>query len=653
MKAVCWYGIRDVRVLDVPEPRILNPRDAIVEVTSTTICGSDLHIYDGYVPTMRQGDILGHEFMGRVVEVGSGVSNLRVGDRVVVPFTISCGECFYCQRGMWSLCDNSNPNAWMAEKVFGYTPAGLYGYSHLMGGYAGGQAEYVRVPFADIGPLRIPDGLSDEQVLLISDVFATGYMAAEACDIQPGDTVAVWGCGPVGQMAIRSATHLGAARVIAIDAVPERLEMARQHGGAETINYAERRNVVEALKEMTAGRGPDACIDAVGMEALGRTVDALYDRIKQAVRLETGRPHALREAIQACRKGGTISIAGVYVGLIDKVPMGAAFNKGLTLKMGQTHVQKYMRPLLDLVRGGEIDPSYLFTHTMGLDEAPQAYAMFAAREAGMMKVMLKPEMGAVGDGRRARRERAMEQPVEMPISLPETGRGSPAQRESGARVMARPTQWGAEGTEAPPVPSQAEGTRATIEEDLCEKGLSTPEECAELPAEETPEQLVTGRHLPSQAEGERETVEETLRAREERDAAETERLAAERRLPSQAEGTRETVEEDLCEKGLAPPEECEELPAEGDDRTTLAPHPPSQAEGERETVEEDLRRLDEGAGMEPPPPVVGEAEATPPEGEAEFPSVEESVRERVRRVQEEAEEPRDTLDEGLDEEETR
>lgn len=646
MKAVCWYGIRDVRVLDVPEPRILNPRDAIVEVTSTTICGSDLHIYDGYVPTMRQGDILGHEFMGRIVEIGSEVTNLRVGDRVVVPFTISCGECFYCQHGMWSLCDNSNPNAWMAEKVFGYTPAGIYGYSHLMGGYAGGQAEYARVPFADVGPLRIPDGLTDEQVLLISDVFATGYMAAESCNIQPGDTVAVWGCGPVGQMAIRSAAHLGAARVIAIDAVPERLEMARQRGGAETIDYSERRNVVEALKEMSAGRGPDACVDAVGMEAMGRTIDALYDRIKQAVRLETGRPHALREAIQACRKGGTVSIAGVYVGFVDKVPMGAAFNKGLTLTMGQTHVQKYMRPLLDLVQSGTIDPSYLFTHTMSLDEAPRAYEMFAAREGGMMKVMLKPERGTLGGGRRARRERAAEMPVEMPVSLPETGRGSPAQRESAPRVAAERLTWGAGATtEAPPVPSQAEGARETVEEDLCEKGLASPEECAELP-EERPERLVTGRHLPSQAEGERDTVEDTLRAREEREAAETERLAAERRLPSQAEGARETVEEDLCEKGLAPPEECEEPPDEGATRTPIAPHVPSQAEGEREEIEEDLRLREQRAGAGGEAATSEEGTTPPEEGEAQ--SVEASVRERVRRVQEEAEEPRDTIDEGLD-----
>jgi threonine dehydrogenase-like Zn-dependent dehydrogenase len=512
MKAVCWYGIRDVRVLDVPEPRILNPRDAIVEVTSTSICGSDLHLYDGYIPSMRQGDILGHEFMGRVVEVGNAVTNLKVGDRVVVPFTIACGECFYCQHGMWSLCDNSNPNAWMVEKVYGYTPAGLYGYSHLMGGYAGGQAEYVRVPFADVGPLRIPDGLTDEQVLLISDVLPTGYMAAEACNIQPGDTVAIWGCGPVGQMAIRCAYHLGAARVIAIDAVPERLAMAREYGSAETINYAERRNVVQALKEMTAGRGPDACIEAVGMETLGHTVDALYDRVKQAVRLETGRPHALREAIQACRKGGTISIPGVYIGFVDKVPMGAAFGKGLTLKMGQTHVQKYMRTLLGIVERGEIDPSYIFTHTMGLDEAPRAYAMLAARAPGFVKVMLKPEMVARGEGRRARRGLAEEQPTEMPASLPETGRGSPAQRASGPPLTKERLTWGEPDgtTEVPPMPSQAEGSRETIEADLCEKGLAPREECEGRPAEERPEDLVTGRRLPSQAEGERETVEEDL-----------------------------------------------------------------------------------------------------------------------------------------------
>jgi threonine dehydrogenase-like Zn-dependent dehydrogenase len=637
MKAVCWYGIRDVRVLDVPEPRILNPRDAIIEVTSTAICGSDVHIYNGYIPTMRRGDILGHEFMGRVVEVGGEVTNLRVGDRVVVPFTISCGECYYCRHEMWSLCDNSNPNAWMAEKVFGYTPAGIYGYSHLMGGYAGGQAEYVRVPFADVGPLRIPDGLTDEQVLPIADVLATGYMAAEACDIQSGDTVAVWGAGPVGQMAIRSALHLGAARVIAIDAVPERLAMAERHG-AETINYTQQRNVVDALKEMTAGRGPDACIEAVGMESLGRSVDALYDRVKQAMRLETGRPHALREAIQACRKGGTVSIAGVFVGLVDKIPMGAAFNKGLTFKMGQTHVQKYMPTLLDLVQRGAIDPSDLFTHTMDLEEAPQAYARFAAREAGFLKVMLKPQPSTRADGRRAARQRMAEQPVGMPITLPETGSGSPAQRTRGTPIRAAQLSWEATGTtEAPPVPSQAEGPRSTIDASLCEKGLATAEECADLPAEEVPEQMVTGRHLPSQAEGERDTIEDALRAREEREADAFERSVAERRLPSQAEGARQAVEADLEGAGEVP-------------LSPIVPHLPSQAEGDRETVEEDLRRLEEAEEASTPP--TGEA-ATPPPPTDETGSIEERVEDRVRRIQEETTEPRDILDEGTDDPERR
>ena len=607
MKAVCWYGIRDVRVLDVPEPRILNPRDAIIEVTSTAICGSDLHIYDGYVASMRQGDILGHEFMGRVVEVGSEVTKLRVGDRVVVPFTISCGECFFCRRALWSLCDNSNPNAWMAEKVFGYTPAGLYGYSHLMGGYAGGQAEYVRVPFADVGPLRVPDHLRDEQVLLISDVFATGYMAAEACDIQPGDTVAVWGCGPVGQLALRSAVHLGAARVIAIDTVPERLAMAERHAGAETIDFAERRNVVQALKDMTAGRGPDACIEAVGMESVGHTVDALYDRIKQAVRLETGRPHALREAIQACRKGGVVSIAGVYIGWVDKIPMGAAFNKGLTLKMGQTHVQKYMPTLLDIVQRGAIDPSYIFTHTGSLDEAPDAYARFAAREQGYVKVMLKPQPAGGANGRRAQGERIMMGST----SGTSSGRGSAAQRAGEPRGGVSVWEESDLTPEAPPVPSQAEGSRATVDEDLCEKGLLPQEECEALVEE--PEHLVTERRLPSQAEGERETVEENLRLRDARERAEPPeggigQPVAERRLPSQAEGERETIEEDLHRQA--------------GEATAEAPRAPTG----------------------PRRPAPGEV---PPE------TIEETVGEHIRRMEEEAEEPRDTLDEDLDEERRR
>ncbi|MEG5159430.1 zinc-dependent alcohol dehydrogenase [Microcoleus sp. AT3-A2] len=388
MKALCWHGANDVRVDNVPDPTIINPRDAIVKITSTAICGSDLHLYDGFIPTMQSGDIMGHEFMGEVVELGSQVKNLKKGDRVVIPFTISCGSCFFCNRDLWSLCDNSNPNAGLAEKMFGHSPAGLFGYSHLTGGYAGGQAEYARVPFADVGPLKIPDGLSDEQVLFLTDIFPTGYMAAENCDIQPGDTVAVWGCGPVGQFAIRSAFMLGADRVIAIDRIPERLQMAAA-AKAEIINYEEM-DAGEAVTEMTGGRGPDSCIDAVGMEAHGTGLDALYDKAKQAVRLESDRPTALRQVIVACRKGGTVSIPGVYGGFVDKVPLGAAFNKGLTLKMGQTHVHRYLRPLLDRVQKGEIDPSFVITHRMKLDEAPHAYDIFKNKKDNCIKVVLKP-----------------------------------------------------------------------------------------------------------------------------------------------------------------------------------------------------------------------------------------------------------------------
>jgi threonine dehydrogenase-like Zn-dependent dehydrogenase len=389
MRALCWRGVEDVRVETVPDPEILNPRDAIVEVTSTAICGSDLHLYDGYIPSMLPGDILGHEFMGRVVDVGGEVDNLQIGDRVVVPFPISCGQCYFCQHEMWSLCDNSNPKAWLAEKVFGYSPGGIYGYSHLVGGYAGGQAEYVRVPFADVGPIKVPDHLTDEQVLFLTDVFPTGYMAAENCNIQPGDVVAVWGAGPVGQLAIRSAYLFGAERVIAIDRYPERLALARDQGGAEIVDYQEV-GVLPALKEMTAGRGPDACIDAVGMEAHHTGLIGAYDRVKQALRLETGRPHALREAILACRKGGTVSLAGVYGGLVDKIPMGAAFNKGLTFKMGQTHVQKYLRPLLERIKEGQVDPSFIVTHRMSLEDGPQAYEVFKHKKDGCIKVVLTP-----------------------------------------------------------------------------------------------------------------------------------------------------------------------------------------------------------------------------------------------------------------------
>lgn len=389
MKANCWYGIHDVRVEDVPDPKILNPRDAIIKVTTSAICGSDLHLYDGYIPTLYQGDILGHEFMGEVVEVGKSVKNLSVGDRVVVPFPISCGKCFFCERTLFSLCENSNPNAWMAEKLFGHSPAGLFGYSHMMGGYAGGQAQYARVPFADVGPIKVPDSLTDEQVLFLSDIFPTGYMAAENCNIQPGDTVAVWGCGPVAQFAIKSAFMLGAERVIAIDRVPERLQMAREKGGAETLNFEEV-DVLEALREMTAGRGPDACIDSVGMEAHVHGLVGTYDRVKQAMKLQTDRPATLRQAILACRNGGTVSVPGVYGGFIDKVPFGAVVNKALTIKSGQTHVQRYLQPLLERIQDGEIDPSFVITHRLSLSDAPGAYDTFKRKQEGCIKVVLKP-----------------------------------------------------------------------------------------------------------------------------------------------------------------------------------------------------------------------------------------------------------------------
>jgi threonine dehydrogenase-like Zn-dependent dehydrogenase len=390
MKAICWYGKGDVRVKNVPDPKIINPHDAIIRITLTAICGSDLHLYNRFIPTMEKGDILGHEFMGEVVEVGKDNKTIKKGDRVVVPFPISCGQCFYCKKEFWSLCDNTNPNAGMAEKMYGYSGAGIFGYSHLYGGYAGGQAEYARVPFAEVGPIKVPEDLSDEQVLFLSDVFPTGYMAAEYCDIQPGDIVAVWGCGPVGLFAIKSAKMLGAERVIAIDRIPERLRLAESFGQAEVINYEQVDNVVEELKQRTGGRGPDACIDAVGLEAHGTGLSNLYDQVKQTVRLETDRPYVLREAIQACRKGGTLSIPGVYGGFIDKVPLGAAFAKGLTLKMGQTHVHKYLRPLLDRILQGEIDPSAIITHRLKLDDAPQIYETFRNKEDNCIKVVLKP-----------------------------------------------------------------------------------------------------------------------------------------------------------------------------------------------------------------------------------------------------------------------
>ncbi len=387
MKANCWMGKRDVRLERVPDPEILNDRDAIVRVTSTAICGSDLHLYNGFIPTMEKGDILGHEFMGEVVEVGKRVSNLKVGDRVVVPFPIACGSCAACQAEMYSLCENSNPNAWVAEKLLGHSPAGIFGYSHMTGGYAGGQAEYVRVPFADVGPIKVPESLSDDQVLFLSDIFPTAYMGAEMCGIRPGDVIAVWGCGPVGQLAIASAFLLGAERVIAIDRFPDRLRMAREQSGADTINYEEQ-PVLETLTEMTAGRGPDACIDAVGLEAHGPAAIYAYDRVKQALKIESDRPIALREAIMACKNGGTVSVIGVYGGFIDKFPMGAVMNRSLTIKTGQCHVQRYMKPLLERIERGDIDPSFIITHRMPLDAAPQGFEMFLHKADDCMKVVL-------------------------------------------------------------------------------------------------------------------------------------------------------------------------------------------------------------------------------------------------------------------------
>jgi threonine dehydrogenase-like Zn-dependent dehydrogenase len=388
MKATVYHGKHDVRVERVPDPGILDPRDCVVKITSTAICGSDLHLYNGFVPTLMKGDILGHEFMGEVVEVGPEVRTLKPGDRVVVPFPIACGACFFCRKSLHSLCENSNPNAWMAETLFGRSPCGIFGYSHMLGGYAGGQAEYARVPFADVGPLKIENGLTDEQVLFLSDILPTGYMAAENCDIQPGDTVAVWGCGPVGLFAIESAYLLGAERVIGIDRFAERLRRAEQVR-ALTIDY-EREDVADVLNELTGGRGPDACVDAVGMEAHSPSSLAAVDRIKQALMIQTDRPIALRQALRACRNGGTVSVAGVYGGFADTLPVGSMMNKALTIKTGQTHVQRYMRPLLDRIQKGEIDTTFVISHTLPLDEAPRGYDMFLKKEDGCVKVVLKP-----------------------------------------------------------------------------------------------------------------------------------------------------------------------------------------------------------------------------------------------------------------------
>ena len=390
MRALTWHGKGDVRVDNVPDPKLVNPRDAIIRITKTAICGSDLHLYDGVIPTLAPGDILGHEFMGVVEEVGKDHPNLKAGDRVVVPFTIACGGCYFCEKELYSCCDNSNPpeKREMAEALWGYSPSALFGYSHMLGGFAGGQAEYVRVPFSDIGPLKVPDSLDDEQVLFLSDIFPTAYMAVECCNIQPGETVAIWGAGPVGQFAIKSAFLLGAERVIAIDHRPKRLEMARKQG-AEVLNFEEVK-INEALTEMTAGRGPDACVDCVGMEAHGWSVDNVMDMIKVKTHLSFDRAHVLREAIIACRKGGTVSSPGVYGGFVDKFPMGAVVGKALTIKSGQTHMQKYMRPLLDHIEKGDIDPTFIISTRLPLEKAAEGYAMFKNDQDDVTKVVLTP-----------------------------------------------------------------------------------------------------------------------------------------------------------------------------------------------------------------------------------------------------------------------
>lgn len=389
MKALCWHGKKDIRYDTVADPTIEHPRDAVIKVSSCAICGSDLHLFDGFMPTMESGDVMGHEFMGEVVEVGADNKKLKVGDRVVVPFTIACGECDQCKRGFFSVCERSNRNKEKADKVFGHATAGLFGYSHLTGGYPGGQAEYVRVPYADVTPVKIPDGLTDEQVLFLGDIFPTGWQAAMQCDIQPTDTVAIWGAGPVGQFAIRSAILLGARQVVVIDRVPERLAMAVA-AGAITINFDDE-SVIERLNELTQGKGPEKCIDAVGMESHAtRSIDAMYDRAKQAVMLETDRPHVLREMIYVCRPAGTLSIPGVYGGLIDKIPFGAAMNKGLTFRMGQTHVNRWTDDLLQRIVEGQIDPSFVITHTVPLEKGPDMYKVFRDKEDGCIKVVLKP-----------------------------------------------------------------------------------------------------------------------------------------------------------------------------------------------------------------------------------------------------------------------
>ncbi|WP_440769311.1 zinc-dependent alcohol dehydrogenase [Natronorubrum sp. DTA28] len=389
MRALTWHGEQDVRIDEVPRPEIANPTDAIIEITATAICGSDLHLYNGIMPGMREGDVLGHEPMGTVVEVGDEVETLEVGDRVVVPFTISCGSCWFCGEDMYSLCDNTNPNAELIRKEMGHSPAGLFGFSHMLGGYAGGQAEYLRVPHADVSPITVDSDLPDEQVLFLSDIFPTGYMAAENAEIEDGDTVAVWGCGPVGQFAIQSAWMFGANQVVAIDRVSERLDMASSHGDAEAINF-EHEDVYDRLMAMTGGRGPDRCIDAVGTEAHGTGVGSVSDRLKQGVGLEDDRPYVLREAIKACRKGGTLSIPGVYTGDVDGIPFGSLMNKALTVKTGQTHVQRYLDPLMEKIEAGEIDPSFVVTHQASLEDGPALYETFNDKDDDCIKVMLTP-----------------------------------------------------------------------------------------------------------------------------------------------------------------------------------------------------------------------------------------------------------------------
>ncbi|MFY0573753.1 zinc-dependent alcohol dehydrogenase [Cystobacter fuscus] len=389
MRALCWNGINDLRVESVPDPEIVNPHDVILKVTMSTTCGSDLHFIDGYIPTMREGDVIGHEFMGEVVEVGHEVKKVKKGDRVVVPSFIVCGNCWYCQHDLYSLCDNTNPKPEVQQATFGQPTAGIYGYTHAFGGYAGGHAQYVRVPHADNDCFLVPDGLKDEQVLFLSDAAPTGYMGAEFCNIHPGDTIAVWGAGGVGLMAMQSAYLLGAERVIAIDRFPERLQLAREKAGAETIDYTQVDSVVEELREMTGGRGPDACIDAVGMEAHGLGLEYAYDRAKQALHLHTDRGEALRQAILACRKGGTLSILGVY-GVMDKFPLGSIMNKGLTVRTAQQHGQKYVPRLLEHVQRGELDPSYLVTHRFPLEDAPRGYEMFKKKEDGCVRSVFIP-----------------------------------------------------------------------------------------------------------------------------------------------------------------------------------------------------------------------------------------------------------------------